>query len=718
MKLIKRTNLFLISLVFFQAFLAYNFLTISLVNFSQKEGNKIINNDFKTIKNHYNQFKSQIWKDIVHLDNKLPELVDPARKTNLESILPVLMELTSSEDLDFLIIKRGENVAGINIKNPFTLVPYDKLPFDEGKWHPRLSLESNEESLFLIGSLQIEYEPDSGEYPIIINIIKVINDRFSKDLTYNTSAGIILFSQGKALSGTLDPRYYFKDILNLDSQRSSELDLVHFFDIPFYEKSYNILLSSLDTLSDRETEISIAVFSPNISIKQRFASIKNQFLMISIFCVALAMIISLFISKSISRPVQELGKAMTSLTKGYFPSVKPLKTATEISSLYNDFNSMVERIKYNSSQQIALIQEITFLKTYNEQIVESIQEGIAIIDKTGHLNLMNRAFYDFCPNIKEIEIPHTNEIDFWDEKLEENLNLVKRKDIKNFSYTCRNIEGRLFDIRLYPLRNTGYDRTTENSSVMMLEDITDKEKMASQLLQLEKLNSLSILTAGVAHEINNPLASILSNVENLNIDEDDSDSKTSVQWIKKEIRRIANIIKGLLNFTGSGNNTNNGPSDNTSGQNWISRIDHYMKYILKENGRIIFRNAIEEIDMDMEISDDELLQILINLLNNSVQAIDGEGSIELKSMKKEIERQEYMIIQVIDDGPGIEPEIVNKIFDPFYTTKPVGKGTGLGLSIVYGLMNKYGGSVSIDSLSGEGSTFTLTIPLIKGEQNG
>jgi len=249
----------------------------------------------------------------------------------------------------------------------------------------------------------------------------------------------------------------------------------------------------------------------------------------------------------------------------------------------------------------------------------------------------------------------------------------------------------------------------------MLEDITAKEKMESQLLQVEKLNSLSILTAGVAHEINNPLGSIMANVENLHIDEDDMESRTSVQWIKREIRRIAAIIKGLLDFTGSNKVEQ---AESLQKNTWLSRVEHYMKYILKENPHIQFKNSAEVFKTISIIPDDELLQIMINLLNNAVQAMDKDGSIELLSEIKQIESDQFLILKVIDNGPGIHPENVNRVFDPFFTTKPVGKGTGLGLSIVYGLINKYQGSVNIDSNPDKGFTITLTFPTEKGEQNG
>ncbi|MDC7232539.1 MAG: ATP-binding protein [Spirochaetales bacterium] len=720
MRLIKRTNLFLIGLIFLQAVLAYNFLTISLVNFSQREGRRLLNEDFKTIERHYSQLKNQVWADLVHLDNTFFE---PAS----EPTLPRILELVNSENLDYIILSREEltgeelsreggtsGVYGINLKHPYSDIPYKEIPLKKGRWHPALSLERRADGLFLVGALQVDIA-ESGENPFVVNLIKEIDNGFAKDLCYNTLSGVILYSGSVPFSGTFDPRYYFEEIEQFHA-RNREEGPATFFDIEFYDKSYNILLSELDTLSDRNTEVSIAVFSPNLSIKQRFSTIQNQFLMISILCVILAMIISLFISRSISRPVQELGRAMDSLTKGYFPTVNPVKTATEISNLYRDFNAMVERMKYNSSQQIALIQEITFLKTYNEQVVESIREGIAIIDKTEHLNLMNRAFLGFCPEIDPSGNPRIEDVPFWNEELATHLEKVKNRSRDSFSTLCRVKEGKLYDVRLYPLNDTGYDRSTQNSTVMMVNDITDKDNMESHLIQLEKLNSLSILTAGVAHEINNPLASILSNVENLSFLVEDEEGQTSIQWIKKEIRRIANIVRSLFTFTGSDSRTSSGKESSSLYDAWVPQLDHYMKYLLKEYKNVEFVNALGEIPANLSIPGDEILQILINLLNNSVQAIQGGGYVKITSCMEH--SGTYFELKVMDNGPGISPDIRNKIFDPFFTTKPVGKGTGLGLSIVYGLVNKHGGRIEFDSQNEEGSVFTLLFPVKEGTSNG
>lgn len=703
MKLNSRNNIVLISLVIFQAFLAYNFLTISLGTFSQREGDSIIDNDIETIKNHYDKFKSGMWEDVTHLDNRLPGLIDSSRTMELEQLIPLIMGLIGSEDLDYIIVEQGGSRSGLSVKRPFASIPFERLPFDQGLWHPKLSLQSRDSTLYMVASLQVERYPEDAE-PYTINLLREVNDRFSKDLTYNTSAGIIIYSGDTAFAGTLDPAYYFKGVREL---KGGEPQGLRFYDQLFYQKSYNLLFSPLDTLIDNTTEVSLVLFSPNLSIKQRFSSIRRQFLFISIICVFLAMGISLIISRSISRPVQRLGGAMAELTRGLYPSVEPKNTATEITQLFEDFNSMVSRMQYNATQQIAMIQEISFLKSYNEQIVESIQEGIAIIDKTGHLNLMNRSFYSFFPELKEAEVPHVSLISFWDQRLQENLELVRTRSRKNYSDTGRDTNGRLYDVKLYPLRDTGYDRSTVGSTILMLEDITAKERLEAQLLQVEKLSSLSILTAGVAHEINNPLASIMANVENLRIDKEDEESRTSLLWIRREISRIAGIIKGLLSFTGS---YREGESSIEQEGHWQERIDMYMRYALRQHSKISFKSTIEPGLPALAIPEDQLLQVLINLLNNSLGAIEESGTIELKARRAQGDENQ-VLLEIIDDGQGISDQIVHKIFDPFYTTKPVGKGTGLGLSIVYGLVNRYGGTITLDSTVGEGTRFTLTIPL-------
>jgi len=226
------------------------------------------------------------------------------------------------------------------------------------------------------------------------------------------------------------------------------------------------------------------------------------------------------------------------------------------------------------------------------------------------------------------------------------------------------------------------------------------------MLQAEKLSSISILTAGVSHEINNPLGVIMLNVENLETEISSSEGLESLKWIKNETRRIASIVQNLFCFTGKKDQSR---SDNAIYCR-LPELDHYMKYLLKEYPGVIYTRSDKISDLHCVMPSDELLQVLINLLNNAVQAMHDGGRVHLEIQDNEAAENTYLVIKVSDSGSGISQRDQMRIFDPFFTTKPVGKGTGLGLSIVYGLVNRYHGSVTVQSEPGKGSEFILNLP--------
>ncbi len=239
--------------------------------------------------------------------------------------------------------------------------------------------------------------------------------------------------------------------------------------------------------------------------------------------------------------------------------------------------------------------------------------------------------------------------------------------------------------------------------VIELNDISRKVELEEKILQAEKLSSLSFLTAGIAHEINNPLSSILSNVQNLQSGIVPKENKISLNWIEQETQRIARIVRELLDF-----------SRETRADNTVTDVNECLEDILRltrygrkpNTGLTITFNRAEDLPRAL-ISPDELKQVVLNLVQNAVHAVNSRGNITVTTSleKNQIE------IAVEDNGCGIAPDVLGQIFDPFFTTKTNGEGTGLGLSIVYGIMGKNKGRIDVKSQEGLGTTITLTLPV-------
>lgn len=224
-----------------------------------------------------------------------------------------------------------------------------------------------------------------------------------------------------------------------------------------------------------------------------------------------------------------------------------------------------------------------------------------------------------------------------------------------------------------------------------------------QLVRSEKLASLGTMLAGVAHEFNNPLSVISSSAEILAEEiggEKDSLPQELLGQIIAETRRASSITKTLLNLA----------------RNENFHRDHYpLKSLLQEITVLLRRQLSSDVEVQLAIPDEvnifadkqKIQQVFINLLKNSKEAMGGKGKICVKAWQD----QSVLKIVVSDDGPGMSAQVKEKIFDPFFTTNDKGQGSGLGLFIVHDIIVQHGGTISVDSVKGEGATFTIILPV-------
>lgn len=235
------------------------------------------------------------------------------------------------------------------------------------------------------------------------------------------------------------------------------------------------------------------------------------------------------------------------------------------------------------------------------------------------------------------------------------------------------------------------------------------EKLAEtqeQLIQHEKLASIGQLAAGVAHEVNNPLGSIMlySHLVLQNLPEDDAKAQ-DVKFIMNEAKRCQKIVSGLLNFSRQG-------QLNLRKNNLTEIFDRLLGTVQKQP---LFRHVVIETSHHDDIPEffcdaDQLYQVFLNLTINSAEAMPEGGRL---TIGYELDREtQHVKITFSDTGVGIPQENLGKIFTPFFTTKQIGKGTGLGLAIAYGIIKMHRGSIQVKSQQGRGTTFTIDLPLI------
>ena len=249
------------------------------------------------------------------------------------------------------------------------------------------------------------------------------------------------------------------------------------------------------------------------------------------------------------------------------------------------------------------------------------------------------------------------------------------------------------------------------------------EQAQAQLIRTEKLASIGQLAAGVAHEINNPLQIMTSEQAlvdtifsdmiqrgDLKESQDLADLKDSMAQIKLQIGRCAKITQAILKF---------GRQSEP-----VSRDIDLVSFIPETTGMILKKASVEGITVKEEISEQTpvvrgdpsmLQQVLLNLYNNAMDAIMERHGTEGGEMviASAADEDGKVKISVTDNGIGISPENLKKIFSPFFTTKPVGKGTGLGLSVSYGIIASHGGWIEVDSQPGQGSSFRIFLPVLQ-----
>jgi len=237
-------------------------------------------------------------------------------------------------------------------------------------------------------------------------------------------------------------------------------------------------------------------------------------------------------------------------------------------------------------------------------------------------------------------------------------------------------------------------------------DVTGQKLAEGKLFHTERMVALGQLVSSVAHELSNPLTSILGYAQLLLRRREGQEREADLQHIVQEAERASRIAKNLLQFARGAK-----PERAAVDLNEVVRRALALR---------AYELRLEEIEIQMELDPHlppvlgdaaQLQQVLLNLLVNSEQAIQhgrGRGHIRLRTRRVSGGR---LAVDVVDDGPGIAPEALPHIFDPFFTTKPAGVGTGLGLSIAYGIAHDHGGAVAVDSRPGCGALFTVELPV-------
>lgn len=289
------------------------------------------------------------------------------------------------------------------------------------------------------------------------------------------------------------------------------------------------------------------------------------------------------------------------------------------------------------------------------------------------------------------------------EKLIGLVNLGRKTNLKRFTAGDYEFLNHLKNQATIALSNSLVYGRVEELVRIRTDQLMETQR---QLVQAEKLATVGTLAGGVAHEINNPLAAILTNAQMLLMEAKSPDEKEALQLIEEATERCRDIVRKLMTYSRKSLGVREVGEVHLDGV--VNNVISFLSFQLTQEN-IKLNCEFREGPFRVKGNQNELEQVFTNLILNArdaIQKLKRPGRIDISLLGTE----DTVKAEVKDDGAGIAPEHLPKIFDPFFTTKDVGKGTGLGLSICQSILHEHGGTIEVRSREGEGSTFLITLP--------
>jgi two-component system NtrC family sensor kinase len=404
------------------------------------------------------------------------------------------------------------------------------------------------------------------------------------------------------------------------------------------------------------------------------------------------------------RPLGKVRSFFRSVVKGDkgLDSKFAVRSGDEIGELAHSFNRMMEYLR--SFQEKLSSSEKKYRK-----IFEGSKDAILVADYHGIIQEINSAGIDlFGYTHSDIVLHELSVQDIFHNKEDYSSFLSSLETdgfVKDHETKLRTVNGSVKDI----LISANY-REDDNNEVCgfeaIIKDITERKKLFQQVNEAERLAAIGQLASGVAHEINNPLSIILGYTGLLLDDKSvNGQFREDLETIYANANVCKRIVEDLLNFSRKSKTEFAYHSINDI----IDSVVEMLHYKFQEKNITVQKNYSTDLPL-LLVDDDKIKQVCMNILINSFQAVGDHGIIEISTSLNEADSSANICVQ--DNGSGIDDAIIDKIFQPFFSTKPIGEGTGLGLSVSYGIIREHNGVIKAESNGPNGASFTIELPII------
>lgn len=728
MKLFQRTLWSFVGVIALQAGLAGAALAAIMGSIQAEDAAREIDAESANAYESFNAWKLAFWKDINTLaeDRRLlrsigASAVSPAVDRDVAQLLA--LHLSASPTAAAVHDEATGLSRYIDLGSSDYGLP-DPGSFFIKKPHPYVEILSLKGSLWFVGAVRLAPLPSRR---LDVFLLRRIDAELVSHLSYDPMVAVAVSAPGGSAagrySGSHDAAKAGEEALALALDMVGPGRAIAATDAAYtvYPRltwkgaSFSAVVSRTGSVAAREGErpVLLAAVLSLSGYGAREARLQRSVVAVSLVVVVITIIVALLLSRSIVSPIRLLSLATRRISEGDYGAEVKATVSGEIGGLLADFNGMARNLAADKLKLEEYIAEIVGLKERGEGIIESIREGLAVIDAEGSLESANGAFRGLFPDSLVVSDMCIADIERgpFDGAFLEAVREALREGGSRGGIKRSAADGRSFEIKLYPLVSAS--RPGDARCIVIVEDASERLANEERVIQADKLASIGMLSAGVAHEINNPLSSILANVGNAISEARDPELVESLRVVEGETLRIARIVRQLLDFSAPRRyqEPQEGGSPRCDANAVVKDLVHLVGFPFRGEDRIEFRVELDPACPEAGISEDELKQVLLNLLKNALHAVGPEGLIRVSTRAVE----EGLELAVADSGKGIPEELLGRVFDPFFTTKRAPSaegevGIGLGLSVAYGIVTKRGGAIRAARGPEGGALFLVLLP--------